>query len=197
MSDLIQRKTLNQLIDEALIKGKSHDHYSTGMISVVKMHGKGLSKKGQWVSFWSNGNHSITEAKARKLIQEHFDIQQLATSTEKVTTMQQVTFFFHPQRESDENNALWLARKHFPGAFKLGHSESQIRNRGVLIKCTGEQFVAWVVERCNMGFVNRMKQLEMRIEYKSFGSSERVSSRPEQYVAVPIQYSTPEAEGLR
>lgn len=110
--------------------------------------------------------------------------------------MQLVTFTFNPSRESDYHMSIALFREHFPGAFRQGYNHQQLTSRGIQITCTSEQFVKWLYERDQRGFVNRIHQLKMELSYtqKPF---ERLEEGVQRQPIEPIKYTTPEASGVR
>jgi hypothetical protein len=112
-----------------------------------------------------------------------------------------VSFTFNANRESDYQASISLFREHFPGAYRQGFNLNIMASRGVRITCTADQFVKWIHERDQMGFVNRMHQLQMAISYSpghfrnGLEEHKRAVEVYEQKLQ-PIEYSTPEATGV-
>ena len=112
-----------------------------------------------------------------------------------------LTFTFNPSRESDFHMSIALAKEHFPGAFRQGYPQHQINTRGLRITCTSDEFCKWMYERDQMGFVNRMHQLNIAISYTRehhFPRNVAASQIPDRdrrmpEVLTPIEYSTPSA----
>lgn len=116
----------------------------------------------------------------------------------KDNKMLKVTFTFRANSESDPHKALHLFKESFPGACSLGYAMRL--DNFYRVTCTSEEFCKWIYQRDQMGFVNRMHQLNIRIEtfnthYQRQPSTPNVARAG--YAANPIVYETPESSSVK
>jgi hypothetical protein len=144
---------------------------------------------------WHEGRKSMDPNHCNPYIMK--DLQRAYNTSSKGQQMLKVSFTFCANRESSPQQALELFKHHFPGAFGLGYA-SRLDNF-YRVTCSSEEFVRWVYARDQMGFTNRMHQLNMRIENVPQHYPRQEAYTYKQRVGLlenPIKYETPTVTGV-